>query len=267
MIIDKPKNTEPLRQLWKQAFGDSDAFLDAFFTHAYSPNRCRQIAENGTVVAALYWFDCAFSGKKIAYLYAVATDEAYRNRGLCRLLMEDTHRHLKSLGYDGTLLVPGSKSLFSFYEKLGYRTCCNVNEFTCKANNRITLPPMTLRLEDGTVPALPLRAIDPRNYYHLRQRYLPAGYVEPDISVFEFMKESGYSFYAGNDFIFCGTTKDNTLIVAEFLGNTSLAPGIVALLGMKKGQFRTIGEEKPFAMYHPLTHHLDKPSFFALALD
>ena len=30
-----------LRELWKKAFGDTDEFLDLFFSTAYSPDRCR----------------------------------------------------------------------------------------------------------------------------------------------------------------------------------------------------------------------------------
>lgn len=249
MIIDTPSSTEPLRQLWKQAFGDPDAFIDTFFACAFSPNRCRQITVDGKVAAALYWFDCTFSGKKIAYLYAVATDKAYRNRGLCRLLMEDTHRHLQSLGYAGTLLVPGSTGLFELYKKLGYRTCSTVREFTCKAA--------------GTVP---LRFITAEDYAALRKNYLPADSVEPEASMLTFLKEL-YFFYAGKDFILCATAEKDTLIVAELLGDTSAAPGIVTMMGKKQGRFRTPGNDKPFAMYYSLSHALDKPSYFALALD
>lgn len=249
MIIDKPASTEPLRQLWKQAFGDTDAFLNNFFTFGFSPNRCRQISIDGNVAAALYWFDCSFNGKKIAYLYAVATDEAYRNRGLCRHLMEDTHRHLRSLGYAGALLVPVSKELFRFYEKLGYRTCSSVKEFTCKAA--------------GTAA---LRFIAMEDYFLLRKKHLPAGSVEPDGAMLDFLSEQ-YFFYAGENFVLCATAEGDTLIVAEFLGDASAASGIVAALGKKQGRFRTPGNDTPFTMYFPLTPDLDKPSYFALAMD
>lgn len=249
MIIDKPTSTEPLRQLWKQAFGDTDAFLDSFFAFGFSPDRCRQLSVDGKVVSALYWFDCSFNGKKIAYLYAVATDKAFRDRGLCRLLMEDTHRHLQSLGYAGALLVPVSEKLFCFYEKLGYRTCSAVNEFTCEAT--------------GTVE---LSHITGEDYCVLRQQYLPAGSVDPGGSMVAFLKAQ-YFFYAGKDFVLCAASEGDTLIVAELLGNTSAAPGIVAMMGKKQGRFRAPGDSKPFAMYRSLAYEADMPSYFALALD
>ena len=61
MIIDHPTTTQipQLRSLWKEAFGDSDAFLDIFFQRAFSPQRCCCVTQGDAVVAALYWFDCS----------------------------------------------------------------------------------------------------------------------------------------------------------------------------------------------------------------
>ncbi len=249
MIIEKPTATEPLRLLWKQAFGDTDQFLDTFFSCGFSPDRCRQLTVDGKLAAALYWFDCSFHGKKIAYLYAVATDKAFRGRGLCRLLMDNTHRHLKHLGYEGALLVPGSADLFALYRKLGYRTCSTVSEFTCKA--------------DGCTP---LKFITAEDYFLLRQAYLPALSVEPEASMLTFLKEQ-YFYYKGEDFLLSATADGDTLIVAEFFGNTAAAPAIVGAMGKKEGHFRTPGKEKPFAMYYSFTGKPDKPAYFALALD
>lgn len=249
MIIDRPQDTKPLRQLWKQAFGDTDAFLDSFFAFGFSPNRCRQLSIDGNVVSALYWFDCSYNGKKIAYLYAVATDKAFRGRGLCPMLMEDTHRHLQSLGYAGALLVPVSESLFRFYEKLGYRTCSTVSEFTCAATGSIAM-----------------RSVTAQEYATLRQDFLPPGSVALEGSMLNFLKEQ-YIFYAGEDFALCAASEGETLIAAELLGNVSAAPGITAALGKRQGRFRTPGAGKPFAMYRSLSCEADMPSYFALALD
>ena len=83
-----PSRVASLRSLWKEAFGDGDAFLDTFFATAYLPSRTRCMVEGGEVVSALYWFDCEYSGKRIAYLYAVATAEKHRGRGYCQSLLE-----------------------------------------------------------------------------------------------------------------------------------------------------------------------------------
>lgn len=91
MIIDRPAPTHirQLWSLWREAFGDSGEFLDAFFTKAFSPDRCRCAFDSGKVIAAVYWFDCELRGKRIAYLYALATAIEHRGRGVARKLTYD----------------------------------------------------------------------------------------------------------------------------------------------------------------------------------
>ena len=95
MNIDKPNPTQipALRNLWKEAFGDTDAFLDTFFSTAFSEERCRLVTIEVDVAAALYWFDCLYMDQSAAYSYAVATATAYRGQGICHKLMADTSQH------------------------------------------------------------------------------------------------------------------------------------------------------------------------------
>ena len=113
MKIDYPTQdqTDALRQLWQEAFGDEDAFLDLFFSTAFSPDRCITATKAGETAAALYWMDCTLEGRPVAYLYAVATARAFQRQGICRALMEHTRAVLAQLGYAGILLVPGSREL------------------------------------------------------------------------------------------------------------------------------------------------------------
>ena len=122
MNIDYPNQsqTDELRALWQEAFGDDDAFLEHFFTYGFAPDRCRCVTVDGKLAAALYWFDCSFQGKPLAYLYGVATFKAHRGKGFCKALAENTHNHLKYLGYAGEILVPAGEKLFQMYEKMGY---------------------------------------------------------------------------------------------------------------------------------------------------
>lgn len=248
MIIDAPAtgHIPALRALWQQAFGDTDAFLDAFFSVAYSPERCRCIFENDRLAAVLYWFDCSWEGKRLAYLYAVATDEAFRGQGLCRTLMENTHAHLRKLGYRGCILVPGSSDLFAMYAKMGYAICSHIQEFECTAGD-----------------AIPLRQLTAEEYAALRRQYLPAGGVVQEGQTLALL-QSQATFHAGENCVFIRSGKQT---FSELLGDIDAAPGILAALGCQKGTFRTPGTEKPFAMYCPLATDTAAPSYFGLAMD
>lgn len=249
MIIDRCTDTHALRTLWKQAFGDPDAFLDDFFTTGFSPDRCRALTADGQLAAALYWFDCHWNGQPVAYLYAIATDEAFRGQGLCKALMADTHRHLQQLGCQGALLVPAKESLFGFYEKIGYRTCSYVTEFTASAAEPISI-----------------KEVCAAEYARLRKQYLPTGGVVQEDAVLAFLQTQA-QFYVGADFLLCATLDGDTLVVPELLGNLSAAPAVTAALGARQGRFRVPGKDKPFAMYFSFSPSDAAPDYFGLALD
>lgn len=252
MTIDRPapEQIPQLRQLWKQAFGDDDAFLDSFFSTGFSCDRCRCITEKATVAAALYWFSAFCGDTPLAYLYAVATAPAFRGRGLCHKLMENTHSHLAGLGYGGTVLVPGSKELFALYEGMGYAAFGSIREFDCPAGTE----------------GIPLRKLSLEEYTLLRRKYLPKGGILQEGETLAFLQTQA-DFYAGEGLIFAAAKNGDTLIVPELLGDATCAPEITAQLNAAKGHFRTPGAGRPFAMFHSLSEATATPIYFGIALD
>ena len=64
MIIDHPNKEDipALRALWKQAFSDTDEFLNIFFAYGFAEKRAMVIREEGQILSALYWFDIHWEG-------------------------------------------------------------------------------------------------------------------------------------------------------------------------------------------------------------
>ncbi len=106
--------------IWREAFGDSDASIEAFFAHF--PGCISYAAEeDGKIVSMVHALPQLLSPDTLAaYIYAVATDSAYRGRGLCAGLMAFAEEDLRRRGVQCTVLRPGEPSLFGFYEKMGY---------------------------------------------------------------------------------------------------------------------------------------------------
>ena len=183
MNIDHPVKIQipQLKALWQQAFGDTDDEINAFFKTGFSENRCLCVTLNGQVAAALYWFDCTLWEKKIAYLYAIATEENFRGQGIASRLITHTHKHLEHNGYAGAVLVPCEKSLFGFYERLGYTAFGTIREFTCQ------------KADDPTS----LCKIDAHTYGALRKGYLPEGSILQEDALLDCLN----AFYQGEDFI------------------------------------------------------------------
>ncbi len=249
-----PRDREALRALWQEAFGDTDEFLDLFEKTAYSPERARRLTVDGHCAAALYWFNCECEGQKIAYLYAIATAKAHRGHGLCRRLMEDTHEHLRRLGYAAALLVPSEPSLFCFYEKLGYKTATTVSEFSCDASDE----PMELT---------PINAAE---YAKLRREMLPVGGIVQENENLSYLSAQA-ELYRGKDLLLAARREDERLIGIELLGDASTAPKILKAFGKEKGNFRTVGigeNQRDFSMIIPLrAPNPPKPTYFGLAFD
>lgn len=124
--------------LWQQAFHETPLLPDG---------PCFVAEQDGRVVAMVHVLMQKVQAQKTytaAYLYAVATDEAFRGRGICRELMAYAERTLDA---DCCILVPAHKSLFSFYEKLGYRTAFTRNKTSFPGGNEISMEEYLLRRE------------------------------------------------------------------------------------------------------------------------
>lgn len=72
-----------LKALWREVFGDTDEYIDAFFQNVYQPGMASVIEEDGTVVAAAY----AVPFGAVRYIFAVATKPEYRGRGYGRAVV------------------------------------------------------------------------------------------------------------------------------------------------------------------------------------
>lgn len=255
MIIEQPTAAQQrqLRALWKEAFGDTEEYLDLFFGTAFSPSRCRCAVKDGTVMAALYWLDGTCRGQKVAYIYAVATGKAFRGQGIASRLLEDTHAHLARLGYSGAVLVPGEEPLFRFYEKLGYRVCSRITDFVCT----------------GAAEEVQLRRINGEDFARQRREILSL--LEPDGVIQEgesmALLAAQCQFYAGQNFLLAAREEKDVLVGLELLGDPQNAPGIVGTLGYREGRFRTRGSAREFAMFRPFTADAVIPTYFGLAFD
>jgi ribosomal protein S18 acetylase RimI-like enzyme len=244
-----PNHFSSLKRLWKEAFDDTDEFIDSFFKVAFSPLRCRVYVEDDAVLAMLFWFDCELEGEKTAYLYAIATAKDMRGQGLCHSLMDKTHKDLKEAGYSAAILVPANNKLFGFYGAMGYLPFGSIETLSVDASN----------------DKVYLKEIKADEYARLRRSYLPQGAVIEEGVCLDFLSVDS-QFYKGEDFLLAAKTKKDELIGIELLGNTSRASSIVSSLSCKHGVIRTVGKDGFFAMYLPLKN-IKAPKYFGLPFD
>ena len=220
----RPGEEHRLRDLFTEAFADA-AFTDLFFRHGFSPARCLA-AFDGTLLAALHWFDCRLDGQNAAYLYGIAAFTEHRGLGIGSKLIQAALSHLKQQGYGSIFLVPAEPSLFGYYERFGFRTVS------------------TIREESVTAAApLPIRRLDPEEYAKLRRAYLPEHSLLQEGPCLALL--AGYADFYATDRAVAAVTDG---MVWELLGDFSDAPGLIAALGLRTATVRTPGPGRPFAM-------------------
>ncbi len=241
-----PDQIPALRQLWQEAFGDTDGYLDSFFAAAFDPRRCLVVSSRE---AACYWLDCACAGEKIAYLYAVATAKRSRGKGLCRALMEKAKQVIAGQGYAGILLVPGSDGLRQMYAKMGFANATTIREYTLPASQPQTPEKLTAQ-----------------QYCALRQTLLPEGAAVEGPEIMAFLATQA-AFYRLGDTICAAVRDGDRLFLPELLGGLSQAAAIAASLSCKAVTMRTPGSGKSWAMYCPLSANAPTPTHFSFALD
>ena len=187
MIIKHPTfaDQEGMLTLWQEAFGDSREFIKMFFSTGFSFDRSMLCTQNDQVAAALYWFDCLWNGKKVAYLYAIATKKEHRGKGICKKLMAATHDELLSKNYHGAILAPADEGLSQMYGKMGYIPCAaqGMQNAECKMQN------------------VPISVVE---YRKLQKELLPPNAVSHTDAAFAYL-ETFAKFYKTETGILCKT--------------------------------------------------------------
>ena len=228
------------KALWSAAFGD-DGWIDSFFRTAFQAENTMAIFREEQLAAGLAWMDVTCEGRRLAYLYAVATAPEYRHQGLCRELMTNAQEALAARGYDGSVLVPADDGLRRMYAAMGYRNFGGVENLTLHAGAPV-----------------PLREVTPEEYAALRRNYLPEGGIVQENGAIEYLAQSA-RLCAGNGFLLAAA-EDEPM---ELLGDASQAAGIVGALKKDRGTFRLPGTS-PFAMFRPTCDDSWTPAYFGL---
>ena len=110
------------KELWMKAFGADEQFADSFIMRYYSRRRMLTAEAEGRMAAMLHLLPFRTELGRTTYIYGVATDPAFRGRGLASQLMREAMRLIAERGDDAALLIPtpGKEWLREFYGRFGF---------------------------------------------------------------------------------------------------------------------------------------------------
>ena len=110
------------KELWQKVFGDEEPFIDSFLIRYYSRRRMLTAECEGRTAAMLHLVPFDTELGRTTYIYGVATDPAFRGRGLAARLLGEAVRLIDERGDDAAFLIPtpGEEWLRSFYGRFGF---------------------------------------------------------------------------------------------------------------------------------------------------
>lgn len=117
---------DALKALWHECLGDSGEYIDLYFKTQDITRSAMVFMDGATLVSMLLMLPTTVVTRAgimpARYIYAAATRESYRGRGLSTRLLEDAHKYLKAAGVKLSVVAPNSAKLYNFYERRGFES-------------------------------------------------------------------------------------------------------------------------------------------------
>lgn len=187
MVTFRYSNTNDLpgiALLMQSVFGDTDEFVQVFFHYFYRDNVLLAVDEN-EIVSMAFLLPAFLDVKKqripATYLYACATREDYRGKGLMADLIEEACWDVCRRGEAGLFLLPATGSLYDYYMKLGFR------EFFYENREKYILED---QLENDVDDVFEIFRISGEIYHDQRSLWLTSDFaVHYPLSHFQFVEQ------------------------------------------------------------------------------
>lgn len=230
-----------LERIWKMCFDDPADYVRYFFDYKYNPNTCAVYVDEtvGRPVAMLHMLEGYITEDSeiipVQYIYAAATRPDYQRRGIMRQLIEFARRCAHLRGQKYMILVPGSRELFKFYEKLGFYRCFKVRNVYMTRKDLLTLS--GTKKEKSNIPAARISKLSLADIHAVRRDMLVdrEGFVTWDSRSFKYAagayELSGGKIITANDGIDAGYAfcyeEDGKVIVSELVANNGFVPVVI----------------------------------------
>lgn len=114
---DKNKAEAFLRRLWRECFGDPEAYEDFYFTRIYRKNIVYAIKDKGMLHLNPYLCKVGKRNRELYYIVGVGTRLSQRRKGIMRQLLKQALREMYGNGIPFTYLMPAN---VRYYEPFGF---------------------------------------------------------------------------------------------------------------------------------------------------
>ena len=211
-----------LAALWRTAFGDDAAFVDAFLAQWGARARCFLAAREGETVGGLWALPCTVADAPAYYLYAVAVRPDARRQGVASALLAFARDTLAGEGIARLWLYPAQTALHDLYRPLGFAPAPSAR--------RLVLPAAPQGV--ARCPLTPAEAAARRAA--LLQDKRAVGWDAEALAWAAFSE--GGAWYAVGEGLAMLCPEGETLRSPEWLADPALAAGCAASLGCRRAE-------------------------------
>lgn len=232
----KKQDVLGLKQLWKESFGDEDAYIDSFFDMLYQDQHVLLEEKEGMLMGASFFLPGRIfteaGWQDIRYVYALAVAPEYRGQKIATKLLDEAMKRYRT----PLITEPADTALADkFYQPYGFQKCfyldyCEMNLSKQKpavskepanhfANKDARKHEHILKPEDWKIT--PVSAAE---YFNLRRKHFQKpGYVEWPLehvtfALREHRKQGGDALLTlidGREHLLLYTIDNSKLIITE----------------------------------------------------
>ena len=114
------ERTEKVKQLWQEAFGDSEEFIDTFLHRFHTPERMYTLWNGDQLLSMLHLLPFRMNGTEVGYIYGVATSPTERGKGHATHLLREAIEQARNKRLGALVTIPADESLRRYYAKFGF---------------------------------------------------------------------------------------------------------------------------------------------------
>lgn len=117
---------EQVKELWKQCFDDTEAFIEFYFRVRYQEKRNMALQKGEELIAAMQLlpYPMTYYGKEVNtdYISGACTHPSYRKQGVMSRLLAKAFKQMWQNKTLFSTLIPANRPLFDYYARHGFVT-------------------------------------------------------------------------------------------------------------------------------------------------
>ncbi len=121
---------DAIKKLWKEAFSDTDSFIEWNFKNNYSEENTFVLEYDKDIVSVVQIIPHTLVMNKkelsVAYIWGLLTKKEHQGKGFVRKMLEYLFVELYKRGYDISILT---SAVGNMYEKFGYTKLCDAKRY------------------------------------------------------------------------------------------------------------------------------------------